>query len=333
MKIVLTCSVIPFSGSGLPWFFESLGVMLGQAGHDVEKLTLPYTPNVPDVLDQRLALRLLDVSSRSDMLIAIGIPAYLLQHPRKVVWLNAGAEHTAGQRHGRSQAEILAAARLADDRALREAKQLFATSDSLANQWRAAGFPKPSVLYPALFHEQESRPEPSQGTFLFCHSLRPEFRPELALQSLAQTLEPVRLVMGGCSDNPDLTREIRKSIEQLGLQDRVQLSPETLSNDLLGNCLASLYLPAQEVCYSSFLLKEICARRCVITTMDSGAANELLGRDPEGLTLAPEPSAIAFAVDRVFKDRRFAARRADTAYTIIRDLNIGASQVLERLLS
>ena len=67
----------------------SCGTLPGRCserGHEVDTVEIPFISNWEKMLEQMLAIRLMDVSAASDVLIAIRTPSYLLRHPNKRLW-------------------------------------------------------------------------------------------------------------------------------------------------------------------------------------------------------------------------------------------------------
>lgn len=135
MRIIVACGAAPFAGNAPPEFIPALERSLQEAGHSVETLVLPYSPDVPDILDQRFAFRLIDVASRSDVLISAGTPAVVLRHERKIAWLYEWESFPSLALTPAGRRIIEAAARV-DGRAIREARRVFATSAALAEHWK-----------------------------------------------------------------------------------------------------------------------------------------------------------------------------------------------------
>jgi glycosyltransferase involved in cell wall biosynthesis len=86
MKIIVASTIYPFVPGGSTLFVDWLVLALQAKGHQVETLLLPFSPDHTKMLDQMLAIRLLDVSAHGDYLIAVRPPSYLLSHPRKILW-------------------------------------------------------------------------------------------------------------------------------------------------------------------------------------------------------------------------------------------------------
>ena len=86
MRVVVASTFVPFVDGGASFMVDWLEQMLLRRGHEVETLRIPFDSHYPELLDQMLALRLLDVTAHGDRLIAIRTPSYLLRHPAKVLW-------------------------------------------------------------------------------------------------------------------------------------------------------------------------------------------------------------------------------------------------------
>lgn len=107
---------------------HALELALGDAGHEVEAIRIPFDRDPDALWPQLLAFRLTDVSDVGDLLVATAAPCHLLRHPCKVLWL---AEHYPW-------IEDLCAAfqslRTSDRQACAEAVAAFAISQSLCDR-------------------------------------------------------------------------------------------------------------------------------------------------------------------------------------------------------
>src|SRR4051812_8325504 len=86
MKVLIASTVVPFVEGGGTFIVDWLDKMLRSHGHEVDVLRIPFWSNYREMPGQMLALRLLDVADKGDRLIAIRPPAYLMRHPKKVLW-------------------------------------------------------------------------------------------------------------------------------------------------------------------------------------------------------------------------------------------------------
>jgi hypothetical protein len=87
MRIVVASTFAPLVPQRADRLADRLAGALTGASHEVERVRIPFADRHPDLLGQLLALRLTDVAEDGDLMIALGSPAHLLRHRRKVVWL------------------------------------------------------------------------------------------------------------------------------------------------------------------------------------------------------------------------------------------------------
>jgi glycosyltransferase involved in cell wall biosynthesis len=69
----------------------------------------------------------------------------------------------------------------------------------------------------------------------------------------------------------------------------------------------------------------------VITCTDSGGIDALVKEDVTGRLVAPEPRALAAAMDGLFADRQKARRMGEAGYELVQSLRINWDNVMEKL--
>lgn len=88
MKVLVLDQLTPFQAGPDDALAAALCTQLGRAGHEAEIMRLPLS-NTPDALPSQLlmlhAFELMNV----DHVIALSLPAGLVRHPRKTLWLDA----------------------------------------------------------------------------------------------------------------------------------------------------------------------------------------------------------------------------------------------------
>ena len=127
-----------------------------ERGHEVDTVEIPFHSAWDTMLEQMLAIRLMDVSEAADVLVAIRTPSYLLRHPNKRLWFihhHRGAYDLWGTPYQDipSTPEGLAvrhAVVAADELYLREAQQIFTNSQIVADRLREFNDLEGHVLYP-----------------------------------------------------------------------------------------------------------------------------------------------------------------------------------------
>lgn len=345
MKIIIATTFEPFMRGGDAVFVDSLETMLRRAGHEVETLRLPFHPCASEMFDQMLALRLFDLSGASDLLIAIRTPSYLLRHPRKTLWFihhHRGAYDFWGTPYGdlpdtpggrRTRDSI----RHADNVAFAEAHAIYTNSRVVSQRlWKFNGI-KSEVLYPPLLDAERFVCREYGDSIVYFSRLVRHKRQHLAIEAMAHTRTPVRLVIAGPANDPEYRADLETLTSREGVRDRVRLMPgwisEGFKQELLSTALGTVYLPFDEDSYGYAALEAQQASKAVITTTDSGGALELVVSEENGLIVKPDPKAIAAAMDRLYDNRELATRLGAHGPVRITELGITWERVLLKLLA
>ena len=344
MKVIIASTVVPFIEGGGTLIVEWLDTMLRRSGHEVDVLKLPFVSSTPLMLEQMLALRLMDVGDRADRLICIRPPAYLLRHPNKVLWFIH--HHRAvydmwdtpfrdvpdtpwGRRHA-------AAIVRADEVAFAEARAIYTNSRVVSDRLRQFSNVAAEVVYPPVFEPERFRCDGYDGDILYISRIAESKRQHLAVEAMRYTRTPVRLTIVGPADAPEYVERLRQQIEQHGVGDRVRLlegwMPEDEKIALLAGGLAVIYVPIDEDSYGYPSLEAHHARKAVITATDSGGTAELITPGENGITVPPEPEAIAEAMDMLYEDRALARRMGEAGPHAIARLGVTWDRVIDRLL-
>jgi glycosyltransferase involved in cell wall biosynthesis len=345
LRVLVASTFVPFIREGDSRIVNDLCLSLDRRGHQVDTILLPFFPDPLTMPEQLLAFRLVDVSDRGDVLIAIRTPSYLLRHPRKVVWFihhHRPAYDVGGTTHqdvadtpeGLSLHRPI---RQADDLGLREAERLFANSKITARRLHEFNQLDADVLYPPLT-EGETFAVGSYGDYVFCPSrITPMRRQQLLVHAIAHVRSGVRLVIAGPPDAPEHLHALERAIEQLQVEDRVDLRAGELSKreklDLFASALACAYVPSDEDSYGYVTLEAFAARRPVITCTDSGGTLELVEHERTGLVVEPDPERLAEAMDDLFGDRRRAEELGRSGEEHVRALEISWDRVVQKLLA
>jgi glycosyltransferase involved in cell wall biosynthesis len=313
MKTVLVCAVqAPFIVGGAEILVGELCKNLTRRGFKTDVVNVPFKwYPVSELVRQGLAWRLLDLTesngTRVDLVIPTKFPSYLVRHPRKVAWL-FHQHREVYDLYGTSYCsftdspddqEVRAAIQRMDQAALAECRDIYTISRNVADrlgQWNGlAG----TALYPPPQHLGRYH-DAGFGDYLFYAGRLDRLkRLELALEALARTTTPARLKIAGTGP---MEGELRRQIEHLALTDRVELlgyvSAEALL-DLYAGCRGAYYAPLNED-YGYVTVEAFLSGKPVITTTDAGGPLEFVTDGENGLVAAPEPAAIAAAIDGLF---------------------------------
>jgi glycosyltransferase involved in cell wall biosynthesis len=345
MKIVLVSSFVPFIRGGGRFIVEWLEEKLREFGHEVERFYLPFVDSPDHLLDQITALRLMDLSACADRLIAFRPPSHVLEHPYKVLWFihhirtfydlwgtrYQAVPNTVSGRALRQQLIDL------DTKTIKESKKVFTNSQIVADRLlRFNGIPaKP--LYPPILAPERFYTESYGGEVAFVCRIEAHKRQQLMLDAMRYTRSGVRLSIYGEASNPLHVDELQKFVASHHLVGRVNIESRWISEhekaQILARALAVAYTPLDEDSYGYPSLEAAHARKCVITTIDSGGVLELIDHERNGFVLPPDPVAIAAALDRLYLDRALARKMGEANAERLSELKIDWSHVVESLTS
>jgi glycosyltransferase involved in cell wall biosynthesis len=307
MDICVCGAQVPFMYGGAEQLLENLVGALRAAGHRADLVRLPATWDRERVFDSAMAWRMLPVDA--DLVIATNFPSYFVRHPRKIVWLfhqHRVAYDLAGSDLSDFDLDdgALEEQRLLvewDTRALEEAIERFTlshtVSDRLArfNGLTSTPLPHPPPLFERL------HPGRSDGGLFTALRLEHNKRPELLLDAMAHVKADVTLQIAGTGS---LRPALETRIDRLGLRSRVELLGWVSDDELVdryASARAVVYAPYDED-YGYVTLQAFAASKPVVTTSDAGGVLEWVTDGETGLVTAPDPAALAAAIDRLVSD-------------------------------
>jgi glycosyltransferase involved in cell wall biosynthesis len=347
MRVVIVTIQAPFIRGGSEVLAESLRERLRQDGHEAEIVAVPWDGDDADsVLAGIHACRELDLERLAggsiDRVIGLKFPAYLVRHPRKVLWL-IHQHHAAYERWdspfglvNSPDGRLARAAVMAADRELRDLARgsVFAISRTVAQRLGSHCGVAAKVLYPPprygeLFHTGEDL-----GYFFFPSRLTAIKRHALVLEALAACRRPCRVLFAGAADHPALERELRAMAVELGLAERVEWRGRVSDEDLralYAQCRAVIFPPHDED-YGYVTLEAMLAHRPVLTCQDSGGTLEFVVDGETGLVVPPQSVALATALDRLAADPQWAAALGERGHQRLQALEVGWPSTIAALL-
>ena len=348
LRILIATTRVPFVNGGAEIHAAGLRQALTDAGHQAEMVWIPFKWYPPErILDQMLACRLLDLSETVgvpvDRLIGLKFPAYLIPHPRKVIWLL----HQHRQAYDLWQhplndldkypngEEVRAAIQRADTELIPLARRVYANSQNVAARLRSyCGVDAAPLYHPpqdaGLYYHA-----PAEDYLYFPSRINPLKRQDLVVEALALTRAKVKVRFSSPADEPAFERKCVEIARARGVSSRVEwlgtVSNET-KRDLYARCIGVLFPPVDED-YGYITLEAMLARKPVITCRDSGGPLEFVAHRQTGLVADPQPEALAAAMDELWADREKAAQWGEAGRQRYDDLGIGWNRVLEQLLA
>lgn len=346
MRIVIANTQAPFVWGGAEDHARRLGEELVRAGHEVEAVNVPFNwASVDAILDHAVAASSLDLSGffgePIDLMIGLRFPAYLMQHPRKVMWIlhqyRDAYDLWDADRSGLRQDPKGNLARQIihdmDSQAFRQCRQLYANSDNVAGRLRKHN----RIDAEALYHPPPLAAQIRGGEFgdyvYFPSRISSLKRQHLVLEAMALTRTPVKLVLSGAADSSGDAEGLRVKISELGLGERVIWRGRIAEADML-----ELYANAGAVIFPPFdedlgyvTLEAMLAGKPVITTTDSGGPLEFVRHEKEGLVVKPKAQAIADALDSLYSDRDRSRHLGAAGRQRYEDLGISWGRVIAKL--
>lgn len=345
MRIGLISTVVPLVKGGSRFIVDWLHEKLVERGHEVEIVYIPNTDELPHVLPQMAALRMMKIDDYFERVIAIRPPAHMVQHPRKVVWLIHHLRifydlwDTPYCPVGKDAAghALRSAVITADNLGLGEAHRLFTNSRIVGDRVRHFNGLESEVLYPPVLRPEIFRAGDYGDTVVSVCRIEHHKRQHLLIEALEFTRTPVRVHLCGTSMDQGYIDRLRNTVRSLDIAHRVTIEDrwitETEKADLLEHALASAYLPFDEDSYGYPTIEAAHAQRCTLTASDAGGVLEFVIDGVTGLVAEPRPEAIAEAMDQLFTQKSEARRLGRAAEVQIRTLGIDWDTVIDKLLS
>jgi glycosyltransferase involved in cell wall biosynthesis len=347
MRIGILTVQAPFVNGGAELHAHNLCVALRAAGHEADIISIPFKWFPPDrIAPQILAARLLDVTASSgmsiDRVIGLKFPAYLMEHPDKVLWIlhqHRTAydlwEHGFGDLRGQPGGhQAMLAIREADNRLIPQARRIFTNSRRVsARLAEYNGIESRPLYHPPPLAEQYSCAEPED--FLLVPSrINDTKRQDLVVEALFHVRADVRVRLVGAADSPDFADRLGRRAAQLPAG---RLSFEGAVSDhekieLFARCTAVVFVPFDED-YGYVTLEAMLSGKAVVTCTDSGGVLEFARDQETALVCEPDPVALAACLDRIWADRALARRLGAQGRARYQELGIGWDQVVQALLA
>ena len=321
MRVCICGAQVPFAHGGAERHVASLADELRRRAFEVDVVTVPFSWVPPrQVLRSAFAWRMLalqeDVTRPIDLVIATKFPSYMIQHPRKALWLIhqfrqaydlLGTPYSDLDQTDEGR-DIVRLIREMDGRAIAECRPRFANARNTADRLRRFNNLDAGVLYPPPPLDGHYESGPYGDYLLGVGRLDRLKRVDLAIRALSHTRSPVRLrIVGTGPESEDLGR----LVSELGLAARVDWLGSVSDRDLLdlyAQSLGIVYVPFDED-YGYVTVEAFKSAKPVVTVADAGGVLEFVGEGQTGFVgNAEDPASLASAFDRLYEDRALTAR-------------------------
>jgi glycosyltransferase involved in cell wall biosynthesis len=311
--VLVASAQAPFVVGGAEILVSELKQHLERRGFTVDVASVPFKwYPVSEIVRQALAWRLLDVTESNgtpvDLVIPTKFPSYLVRHPRKVAWLfhqHREAYDLFGTpfcsfTDSPEDRQVREAIHAMDTASLSECRTIFTISRNVADRLSRFNSLPGTPLYPPPHHLGRYRND-GYGDYLFYAGRLDRLkRLDLAVDAMQRVRGGARLKIAGTGP---LRAELQKQVSGLGVEDRVELLGFVSADDLVdlyAGCRAALYAPLNED-YGYVTVEAFLSSKPVVTTSDAGGPLEFVTDGETGLVAAPEPEALADAIDRIWQ--------------------------------
>jgi glycosyltransferase involved in cell wall biosynthesis len=344
VKTVVVCEAqVPFVHGGAEIHVRELVRELTARGYDAELVSVPFKWYPKDeILPHAAAWRLLDLSESNgrpiDLVIGTKFPTYFARHPNKVAWLihqyRAAYElcGTVYSDFGHNEADLGLRDTLIrlDTEMLGECRRIFANAENTANRVRKYN----GLSAEALYHPPRLAARLQAGAYggyvLSVGRIESVKRVDLLVSAMARVDKPIRMVVAGEGTQRE---NVERVAQEAGVADRIDFVGAIDDDQLIElyrDALAVLYPPFDED-FGYVTLEAFLAHKPVVTATDSGGPNEFVVDGVNGFSVAPEPDAIAAAINALARDRQRARAMGDAGYERARTITWDG--VIEKLVS
>lgn len=344
MRIAITTAQVPFIRGGAELMTANLRSALEKNGHHVEIVSMPFVFNSMSAIMENMDCWAKQDFDRFDIgyidtVICLKFPTYYLNHHNKIVWLmhqHRGVYDLWDTSYGNSSLDAESYAMRnkiieMDTRNLSNANKIYTISKTVSRRLQFFNNVASEALYQPSPLADYLGPG-DQNPYILCPSrLEGLKRQDLLIKAAARCKSPcVILIAGTGSMGPSL----QQMIDEFDLQHKVRLLGFVSDNELIGlyrNSLGVFFAPFDED-YGFVTLEAMQSAKPVITCVDSGGPLEFVTDGETGYVVAPEPDAIAEAIDALYADRTRAREVGMNAFHAYNALGLSWDRVVHTLL-
>jgi glycosyltransferase involved in cell wall biosynthesis len=343
IRTVVVCEAqVPFVEGGAEILVRSLVGQLRSHGYLVDRVSLPFKDYPKqEILAHAAAWRLLDLSESNgrsiDLLIGTKFPSYFARHPNKVAWLvhqHRAAYELVGTPysdfdHVETDVGVRATLIDLDTKMLGECRRVFTIAGNISSRLQKYNGLVAERLYHPPHLADRLRPGPYGSYVLVVGRLESVKRPQLLIEAMRNVDRPLELLIAGDGTQ---RANLEALAERLEVSDRVRFLGAVADDaliDLYAGALAVAYVPYDED-FGYVTLEAFLAGKPVVTARDSGGTLEFVVDGVNGAIVAPEPEAVASAINRYAANRDLAAAHGEAGRT--RATAITWDGVIEKLV-
>lgn len=332
-RICICVPQVPFVYGGAEVLVETLQKELVNREFMAEIVRVPFKwyPK-SEILRNAMSWRLLDLTEsegqKIDLVICTKFPSYVIKHPNKVTWLVHqmravydlyGTEYSD---YSDSNEDNIIKQNIVniDNTTIAESQRVYAISQNVANRLQKFNQISSEVLYPPPHNDGLYRNDRYGDYILYVGRLDSYKRPDLLIESMSLVKSGVRCLIAGSGGRLE---ELRKKVQALGLQDRVQLLGFVSNEQLLelyANACAIFYAPVDED-YGLVTVEAFKSEKPVITTCDAGGVLEFVQDGVDGFVTNVNLNEIAAKIDILFQNKDLCAKFGQVGKSLVSTIN------------
>ena len=345
MRIAISAVQVPFIQGGAEILSAGLVAALQRAGHEVEKITLPF--RFAPISEVKRSMEIWSKENFEllngyalDLVICLQFPSFYLQHPHKVAWLLHqhravyelwNTAFTSGFSEQPEAQTLRLEIHQRDSECLKTFKQVYTIAQTISDRLTYFNqIPSTPLYHPPKLADQFYT-APALPYIFFPSRLESLKRQDLLIQAMQFVKSPVVALIAGEGGQKNY---LQAMVENLNLKDKVRLIGRLNDQEMLGVyacCLGVFFAPYQED-YGYVTLEAMLAAKPILTCTDSGGPLEFVIDGETGYILAPEPGAIAAAIDNLYFQQQKARKMGESGKARYQQLNISWDNVIQRLL-
>ncbi len=314
LHIAVCTAQVPFVQGGNEVLVSGLVSALRAQEHTVAEIALPFKwyPR-ESFVGSVLAWRMIDIHEANgvpvDLVICTKFPSYVVQHPRKVVWL-VHQYRQAYDWYGTPLSDLTATPddlrfrrwlTDLDRKTIGEARDIYAISRNVAARLQRFNGLMATPLYPPLrsgFH-----PGPTGDYVLHLNRLDAAKRVDLLLRAAALLSKDIALKIILAGEGP-ARADLERLAAALQLGERVRFLgrvSDAEAFDLYAGARAVYYAPVDED-YGFATVEAFASGKPVITTTDAGGVLEFVEDGVTGWVTAPDAARVAESLAQAAAD-------------------------------
>ncbi len=343
-NILIATTQVPYTEGGAEVLVRTLRKELSSRDFNVDVVQIPFSAEPKSELLRQMALwRNLDLKSFSghdvDLVITTKFPSYMVNHPRKSLWLvhqhrqfyDLYASRFGDFSSDRDNETIRQMVMDADKKALEECQACYTISPNVTDRVnRYFGMNAPSLPPPLPLGDAYHRSEP-ENYLLSVGRICSIKRVDMMIKAMAQVDDSLKLKIVGLPDEAAHEQYLKNEIDKHHLWNRVEFLGRVSEEDLISlfsKAFAVYYAPFDED-YGYVTLEALASGVPVITCTDSGGVLSYIEHGKNGLLAEPTVDAVAEQANRLLKEEGL--RTALAANCTVGDFTATWDQVVESL--